>query len=238
MKHCDNSFFVTYTYEDESLIFADDEPCLYKRHLQLYFKQLRKALEPKSIKYYAVGEYGDHGHGVTPKGRPHYHALIFYRGNYDWFKLRILIKELWKHGICQVLPVDGAQGYVTKYILKFDKREHLVQPFSLISHGLGIDYLSDSMIKYHHSNMVSYATKPGGYRVSLPRYYKDKIFTQFEKLVLKKRADIYRKQLEIPQGLYDWCSLENGRNPFQERIASYQQRLLNSMKLYRNKKKL
>lgn len=232
LRHSDNSFFVTFTYEDESLIFADDEPCLYKRHLQLYFKQLRKALEPRSIKYYAVGEYGDIGN------RPHYHALIFYRGNYDWFKLRILIKSLWPHGICQVLPVLGAQGYVTKYILKFDNREHLVKPFSLISHGLGIDYLSQSMINYHHENLVSYAVKPGGFRISLPRYYKDKIFNEYERLVMKKRADLYRKELEIPKGLHEWCSFMNGRNPFLERDRLYENRLYNSLKLYRQKKKL
>lgn len=229
---------MTFTYDDQSLVFADEEPCLYKPHLQLYFKRLRKALEPRSIKYYAVGEYGDHGHGVSPFGRPHYHALIFYRGQYDWFKLRILIKSTWHYGICQVLPVQGAQGYVTKYILKFDDREHLVKPFSLISHGLGIDYLSQSMVKYHHENLVSFAVKPGGFRITLPRYYKDKIFTQYEKLVMKKRADLYRKELEIPKGLHEWCSLMSGRNPFLERIRSYENRLYNSLKLYRQKKKL
>lgn len=200
--------------------------------MQLYFKQLRKKLEPKSIKYYCVGEYGDRGN------RPHYHALIFYRGNMDWFKLRLLIKDTWSFGICQVLPVHGAQGYVTKYILKFDDREHLVKPFSLISHGLGIDYLSQKVIRYHHENLVSYAVKPGGFRISLPRYYKDKIFSEYERLILKKRADLHRLELEAPQGLNDWLSMSLGRNPFQERDKAYQQRLYNSLKLYRQKKKL
>ena len=232
LRYSDNSFFVTFTYDDDSLIFADVEPCLYKRHLQLYFKQLRKQLEKRSIKYYAVGEYGD------LFNRPHYHALIFYRGMLDWFRLKMIIKDTWKYGICQVLPVSGAQGYVTKYILKFDHREHLVKPFSLISHGLGIDYLSDKMVSYHRSNLTSYATKPGGYRISLPRYYKDKIFSEYERLLLKQRADIYRKSKDLEKLARFDLQLDFGVNPFEAQIIRYQQRLYNSMKLYKQKKKL
>lgn len=238
LKNSDNSFFVTFTYEDEELIWLDDEPVLYKRHMQLFFKSLRKWFRYDKIKYYCVGEYGEQWRPLTPKGRPHFHALIFYRGRTDWFKVMLKIKEYWPHGIAQVLPVQGAQGYVTKYILKFDRREHKVPPFSLISHGLGIDYLTKSMVKYHHDNLISYAIKPGGYRVNLPRYYKDKIFSPYEKLVLKKRSDMYRKQLDLVRLDNIDLQLLNGRNPFREQVNNYQVRLYNSMKLYRQKKRL
>lgn len=228
------SFFVTLTYEDSNLIFADDEPCLYKRHLQLHFKKLRKRLEPKSIKYYAVGEYGERSN----PGRPHYHYLIFYRGRYDRFKLMQFIKECWDFGISQVLPINGAQGYVTKYILKFDKREHLVKPFSLVSHGLGIDYLSSSMVAYHRRNLIPYATKPGGYRVALPRYYKDKIFGMYQRLLIKKRADLYRRDLELVRlNRYD-TMLDFGINPFQQKIVRYEQQLYQALKVFKEKKKI
>lgn len=228
------SFFVTLTYAQENLIFADDQPCLNKRDLQLHFKRLRKRLEPKTVKYYAVGEYGDRSN----PGRPHYHYLLFYRGKFDRIKLMLLIKESWDLGISQVLPVQGAQGYVTKYILKFDRRDHLVKPFSLISHGLGIDYLSRSMIKYHRDNLISYGVKPGGFRINLPRYYKDKIFTSLDRLLIKKRADLYRRELELVK--LDSFELKSrfGINPFRELIRNYQERLYNSMNIYKQKKKL
>lgn len=238
MLSSDNSFFVTFTYEDENLIYADDEPCLYKRHIQLFFKSLRKCFSKDKIKYYCVGEYGDQWRPITPLGRPHYHALIFYRGKCDWFRFSLKIKEFWPHGIVQVLPVLGAQGYVTKYIFKFDRREHKVKPFSLISHGIGIDYLTRSMIKYHQDNLVSYAVKPGGYRVNLPRYYKDKIFSTYSKLLMKKRSDMYRKKLDLVRLDNIELQLENGINPFRESINNYQVRLYNSIKIYRQKKKL
>lgn len=76
-------------------MFADDEPCVDKRQMQLYFKSLRKRLEPGRIKYFCVSEYGDKWSPLTPLGRPHYHALIFYRGDIDWFELKMLIKDLW-----------------------------------------------------------------------------------------------------------------------------------------------
>lgn len=204
----------------------------------MFFKKLRKCYQHDKIKYYCVGEYGDQWRPSTPKGRPHYHALIFYRGNVDWFKISLKIKELWSYGIAQVLPVNGAQGYVTKYILKFDKREHLVKPFSLISHGLGIDYLSYQMIKYHRDNLVPYAIKPGGYHVALPRYYKDKIFNQAQKLVMKRRSDMYRAVLEAKR--FDTLEFryQVGVNPFLLDLESYRIRLYNSMKIYRQKKKL
>ena len=148
------------------------------------------------------------------------------------------IQDCWQRGICQVLPVQGAQGYVTKYIFKFDLREHLVKPFSLISHGLGIDYLSDSMIAFHRKNLVNYATKPGGYRIKLPRYYQEKIFSMYTRLLIKKRADMYRHKLEIKRmDLYD-IQLEFGLNPFRDRNVRYEQQLHKALQIYRVKKKL
>lgn len=206
--------------------------------MQLFFKRFRKSLKGDKIKYYAVGEYGDKARYFTPLGRPHYHALIFYRGNLDWFNVSLKIKEAWPYGICQVLPVQGAQGYVTKYILKFDKREHIVKPFSLISHGLGIEYLSDAMTRYHQRNLISFASKPGGFKISLPRYYKDKIFNTAQKAVMKSRSDIYRRELELKKLDNIDFMVAAGLHPFKNMIANYQLRLYNSMKLYRQKKKL
>jgi len=61
----EESYFVTFTYNDDSL---PDSNSLRPRDLTLFFKRLRKA--GHHFRYFACGEYGD-------KGRPHYHAIIF-----------------------------------------------------------------------------------------------------------------------------------------------------------------
>ena len=64
--HCENAF-ITLTYDDDHL---PADKSLVPRHLQLFMKRLRKALN-KPIRFFACGEYGDLNQ------RPHYHAIIF-----------------------------------------------------------------------------------------------------------------------------------------------------------------
>lgn len=66
----DSSYFVTLTYNDESLVWGHQVPTLYKPHLQKFLKRLRKALNYR-IRYFACGEYG------STTARPHYHLIIF-----------------------------------------------------------------------------------------------------------------------------------------------------------------
>lgn len=73
----------TLTYNDENL---PKNGSLEPKDYQLFLKRLRKALSPKKIRYYIVGEYGDQTE------RPHYHAAIFGTDNYD------VIRESWKMG--------------------------------------------------------------------------------------------------------------------------------------------
>lgn len=63
-----SSCFLTLTYSESSLP-ADGS--LQIRHYQLFLKRLRRAIAPRKVSYYVVGEYG----GIT--GRPHYHIVLF-----------------------------------------------------------------------------------------------------------------------------------------------------------------
>jgi hypothetical protein len=77
--------FLTLTYSDENIPW---DGSLNKKHFQDFMKRLRKHCEPKRIRYFHCGEYGDQ------LKRPHYHALIF---NHDFDD-----RELWteREGIC------------------------------------------------------------------------------------------------------------------------------------------
>lgn len=83
-KYYNECSFITLTFDNEKLYdrngravkFGANPNFIYNiRNSNEYFtkfmKRLRKKLEPKKIKYYKIGEYGDLGK------RPHYHVIIF-----------------------------------------------------------------------------------------------------------------------------------------------------------------
>lgn len=74
----ENSAFVTLTYSDDKLYYRNEktgkellQSTLCPKHLQKFFKRLRKAISPSRVRFYVVGEYGDKSY------RPHYHAALF-----------------------------------------------------------------------------------------------------------------------------------------------------------------
>lgn len=68
MSQYKDNAFLTLTYAEDQL---PEGGTLVPRHLQLFFKKLRKIVEPSRIRFFAVGEYG------SRTGRPHYHCALF-----------------------------------------------------------------------------------------------------------------------------------------------------------------
>lgn len=175
--------FITLTYDTNHVpITRNGYMSLDKRHVQLFFKRLRKAhsRDPigkrmPPIKYYAVGEYG----GKTK--RPHYHAIILNAH-------LPLIQRAWELGSVHYGTVTGASvGYTLKYMQKESKipmhrNDDRLREFSLMSKGIGEAYLTQAMVKWHHADMLNrmYVTTEQGQKVSMPRYYKQKIFVETE----------------------------------------------------------
>lgn len=174
------AFFVTLTYSPTHCPVSDKGmPTLRMRDFQLFMKRLRKAHREHSlskIKYYVCGEYGS----ITE--RPHYHAIIFNANEND-------IVNSWRIGNEPIGHIDikavnsnniaYTVGYVHKgkIIPKFkgDDRE---RERSFMSKGLGIDYVNDKMIRYHQNNpMAMYLTVEQGKKIAMPRYYKQKLYT-------------------------------------------------------------
>lgn len=98
----DSCLFVTLTYDDEHL---PSNGSLQPRDLQLYFKKLRKLIAPSRLRYYAVGEYGEH------TKRPHYHIILFGVCSLD------AVRACWEAGHVHVGTVtEQSAGYVTGYV--------------------------------------------------------------------------------------------------------------------------
>lgn len=184
--------FVTFTYDDEHIPYSRNGlQTLVKKEIPEFMRTLRHKC-PHRLKYYAVGEYG----GIT--ARPHYHAIMF---NLPIMMVRVpaLIQDIWKKGMVHSAPGNIATfKYVAKYVQKSagDVGTHMVdldtgemieddriKKFSLVSKGIGLNFLTPAMTEYMRKNLSTYFTVDGR-KVAIPRYYKDKVFTEEEKMVI------------------------------------------------------
>ena len=102
--------FVTLTYKDLELpATLDGLMTLDKADVQKFIKKLRKKVNPKKIRYFYCGEYGD------KTQRPHYHLALYGLG----MEHTGLITDTWDKGHVMVgdLTIDSA-NYIAKYVTK------------------------------------------------------------------------------------------------------------------------
>lgn len=211
-----SSFFLTLTYNEENLpIHSRSEvdqdgyieivPELNKKHFVDFIKRLRKTNYPKSakvaynspetptVRYYAVGEYG------TETFRPHYHAIIFNLTE----KTQLKLADIWQKGHVQLDPCNSASiHYVTKYVITKNTDYGLRQkPFALMSRmpGLGANYLSSAMKKYHKANQEFTVHSGQGNKINIPKYFKEKIFSKTEIIKKNYENEIHRLKTEKKQ---------------------------------------
>lgn len=178
-KKAHSAFFLTLTYDTKYVpITPNGFMNLDKRDVQLFMKKLRKA-HPKDhpkIKYYAAGEYG------TKNWRPHYHLIIFN-------VLIDLCQSSWDKGQIHYGTVTGASvGYTLKYLAKpkripVHRNDDRLSEFSLMSKGLGSAYLTEHMVSWHKNDLDNrmYVNLDDGQKISMPRYFKDRIYTEQER---------------------------------------------------------
>jgi len=175
----ESACFLTLTYNDESIPFTEGGYSLVRKDFQDFMKRLRKHANKTKIKYYACGEYGD------KTERPHYHAIIFNLPR----PFEKYVQKAWKHGHIHIGTVTEASiFYTTKYALKGLRRkrsdevdEYGREPqFQLMSNGLGVNYVKQTIVEYLRTNGSKLLTVPGGAKKKLPRYYVDKMFTDPE----------------------------------------------------------
>lgn len=186
----DQNCFITFTYKDEHLIYGGAEHAiLYPRHLELFWKRLRKFLGPgRRIKYFACGEYGD------TTSRPHYHACLF---GYDFEDKTLYstkngvplyssdtLDYLWGLGDCRIGAVNfETAAYVARYIMKkrlgksaVEYEEQGIEPeFVRMSRRPGIG--STWLDKYETDVFPhDYTIIRNGVKSKPPKFYSQKYF--------------------------------------------------------------
>lgn len=167
--HPENSF-LTLTFSDEHL---PENYSISKRDLQLFLKRLRKHCEPKKIRYFGNGEYGD------LHGRPHYHLLAF---NHDWSD-KVLhsvcphtgsrrytseaLSKLWTFGNCLTGSVTYASAaYVARYIMKKINGDRAVDHYTRQHPKTGV----------YHCVEPEFVLRSGNLGLSWFYRYKDDVF--------------------------------------------------------------
>lgn len=179
-----SAYFITLTYDTEHVpITRNGYMTLRLSDVQKWLKRLRKISKEK-IKYYYVGEYG------SKTNRPHYHAIIFNAEMED-------IDTTWHLGQVHYGTVSGASiGYTLKYMCKdgripMHKNDDRVPEFGNMSKGIGANYLTAETMYYHTEKralLERVCCVIDGKKVSMPRYYKDKIYDQLHKQIIMHEA--------------------------------------------------
>ncbi len=180
LEQSTTAFFITLTYEIPPMT-KNGFMTIDKTHVQKFFKRLRKKHDETKgkIKYYAVGEYG------SETNRPHYHIILF---NSDIDS----ISNAWKLGHVHSGEVnESSVRYTLKYVCKPTKipmhqRDDRKKEFSLMSKRMGSNYMTETMIKWHRKDLLNrmYVPLKGGYKIAMPRYYKDKIYDEYERNII------------------------------------------------------
>lgn len=225
--HTHNSF-VTLTYNNESIPLVSSvatravHSSLEPTHLRDFLKRLRYELEPLSVRFFAVGEYGD------SSGRAHYHLCLFgYQtclrlrtkrhfstGEPDWFNCCPqcrLIGRKWGMGNVDLGELNPATAtytaeYTTKKMTKatdprLDGRHPEFSRQSL-KPGIGADAMWEvaaSMLRFNMEDRedVPFALGHGKRELPLGRYLMGKLreYTGKEKNAPQATLDRIKEEM-------------------------------------------
>lgn len=175
-QHDQNSF-ITLTY-------SEAPKALDKRHLQLFFKRLRK-LYP--LRYFACGEYGSNTR------RPHYHAVIFGQDFLagaiqlnDNLYTHPTVEKVWGHGFVSMGAVTiQSCAYVAGYV---QKKVGDPDTFNLMSRRPGIGH---NWIDQHKGDLErTEVVVIDGKESPVPKSYISRHESTFEPLRNKRAAFI------------------------------------------------
>lgn len=201
LYHSSNGHFFTLTFDDDHLVYdiKTRNPVALMDLASDFIVKIRSKIFRKQrspLKYFVVSEYG-------PKTcRPHFHMLLF---NLPLDVDLRTIENLWYHGNIVVDHINGSRiGYVTKYCLaKIDPDLWCIddigyRPSMRCSKGLGSGLLDDKVLSKQYKDGLLYDgyVSNDRYRVSVSRYYKDRLLSTREKIFVSdksmKYSDDYR----------------------------------------------
>lgn len=179
--------------------------------LRLFLERARKETG-KSIRHWCVTELGE------KKDRIHLHGIFFGQKSAE------LIKKHWKYGFVFIGGYCNSKSvnYMTKYMLKVDIKHPEFKQIVLASPGIGAGYMDrlDYLWQKQNYKKIEVATYTfrNGTKMAMPKYYKNKIFSEREKEVMwinnlnRGLLWIYGEKVKAN----DWKTIDNLRRYWQK----------------------
>ena len=203
---------------DDTLDYFACRPCFFKPDVSNFIRSLRDKLRYASkdyddldisFKYFCCSEYG------SKTFRPHYHIILF---NFPLplSSAKTLIEDSWKYGFISISQLNEARiFYTTKYIMKnmfYNYENNLYdnffeRNFLLCSKNIGSEFMTEEMKKFcklKKNGKVFF----NGREIILPRYYRDKIFSDSERREviknLKDEFDLFSACPKSEVNIFEW----------------------------------
>ena len=181
---------------------------LDKKVVDDFFKRLRKS--GLIFSYFVCGEYGD------KFARPHYHIIFYTKDPFTYEEFQKRITPYWPYGDPLEQKVDSINSFidgipVCKYVAKYCTKQVGVDykdaqvPFALMSRrpAIGSKFLNLSQYRQLRENDSFLVYDKAGTPYSLPRYFRNKVFSESERkrlsdqtLALLEQKDLLQARLQ------------------------------------------
>lgn len=194
--------FVTLTFSDEkakelaekhNIIDLND---LASKAIRLMLERFRKK-NKVSFKHWFITELGEQN------GRLHLHGIIWLNINQKD------LEKLWGYGFVYIgeYVSPASINYITNYSLKLNNEHAYYKPKVCATPGLGKNYLTPEILKlkkFNGKQTQDYYTLPTGQKITMPKYYRNKIYTDEE------REQLYLLKMEEPETVV--CGIKVDKN--------------------------
>ena len=219
------AYFVTLTFSNESikelsekinteLDGYDRDNAIAKKGVRYFLERWRKK-HKKSVRHWLVTELGHNG-----TENIHLHGIIWTDKNPKE------ITERWEYGYVWIGEYANEKtiNYITKYITKTDLKHKEYKSLILTSSGIGSNYINraDSKNnKYKGTDTKEYYKSRNGFKLKLPIYWRNKIYSEEEreKLWLHKLDEQVRyvdgQKIDISKGdktYYQYLEIARRKN--------------------------
>ena len=184
-----------------------------------YFLELHRKHNKKALRHWLVSELGHNG-----TENIHLHGIIYMDD----------IRELhkyWKHGFIWIgedmygrinnYVNEQTINYITKYVSKIDIKHKYYSPVILTSNGIGKNYIKNinktnaQLHKFNGENTNEAYRTNNGYKMGLPKYYRNYLYTDEEKEQLwlhkldKEERYVCGEKVSVKDNLKEYFALVN-----------------------------